>query len=57
MSTKVRPMMEELKKGRWPSFIKEIEKSAPKSKMTTQLLDLLEDSYEQEVPLWKHGVS
>lgn len=48
-------MMEELKKGKWPSFIKEIEKSAPKSKMTTQLLDLLEDSYEQEVPLWKHG--
>ena len=54
MSTKNRPMMEELKKGRWPSFITEIEKSEG-NEMSHELLDLLEESYERKVPLWKHG--
>jgi len=47
-------MMEELKKGRWPSFITEIEKSEG-NEMSHELLDLLEESYERKVPLWKHG--
>lgn len=56
LSTKVRPMMEELKKGQWPSFITEIEKCAQKgNKMSEELLNLLEESYERKVPLWKHG--
>ena len=55
MSTNQRPMMEEMKKGKWPSFIKEIEKSAVKSKTADTLLDLLEESFEEKVPLWKHG--
>lgn len=54
LSTKNRPMMEELKKGRWPSFITEIEKSEG-NEMSHELLDLLEESYERKVPLWKHG--
>ena len=28
LSSKARPMIDELKNGRWPSYIKEIEKSA-----------------------------
>ncbi len=56
LSTKARPMMEELKKGQWPSFINEIEKSAGEgNEMSNELLDLLEESYERKVPLWKHG--
>lgn len=55
MSTKERPMMEELKKGVWPSFITEIEKSAEKNAQSQDLLELLEESYERKVPLWKHG--
>lgn len=54
MSTNNRPMMEELKNGRWPSFITEIEKSES-NEMSHELLDLLEESYERKVPLWKHG--
>ena len=54
LSTNNRPMMEELKNGRWPSFITEIEKSES-NEMSHELLDLLEESYERKVPLWKHG--
>lgn len=60
MSSKVRPMIDELKNGRWPSYIKEIEKSAADgsakhSKQCTELLNLLEDSFEEKRPHWKHG--
>ena len=43
---KARPMLDELKKGPWPSFVNEIEKSAAKNEQAATLLDLLEDSYE-----------
>ena len=52
---KVRPMLDELKNGRWPSFIKEIEKSAAKNKQSEALLDLLEDSFQEKRVHWKHG--
>ena len=60
MSSKARPMIDELKNGRWPSYIKEIEKSAADSsakhsKQCTELLNLLEDSFEEKRPHWKHG--
>ena len=55
MSTN-RPMMDEMKQGRWPSFVKEIEKAASiKKDVSDTLLDLLEESYEIKMPLWKHG--
>ena len=52
---KARPMLDELKKGQWPSFVKEIEKSAAKNEQAATLLDLLEDSYEEKRVHWKHG--
>lgn len=60
LSSKARPMIDELKNGRWPSYIKEIEKSAADgsakhSKQCTELLNLLEDSFEEKRPHWKHG--
>ena len=52
-----RPMMEEMKQGKWPSFVKEIEKagSSVNKEVCDTLLDLLEESYEVKMPLWKHG--
>ena len=54
-TSKARPMLDELKKGRYPSFVKEIEKSAAKNAQAETLLDLLEDSYEEKRVHWKHG--
>jgi sulfite reductase alpha subunit len=48
------PLLDELEKGPWPSFIKEIKKSA-KSPMVQDLLGLLERSYEEKIGHWKHG--
>lgn len=55
LSTKERPMLEELKKGKWPSFVTELEKSAAHADNAKDLIDLLEESYERKIPLWKHG--
>jgi dissimilatory sulfite reductase alpha subunit len=48
------PLLDELEKGPWPSFVKEIKKSA-KSPMVRDLLGLLERSYEEKRGHWKHG--
>ena len=55
MTEKRRPLVDELKKGKFPSFVKEIEKSAAKNEAANQLLDLLERSYEDKRVHWKHG--
>lgn len=55
LSTKQRPMLDELKSGQWPSFVTELEKAAAKNDQASDLIDLLEDSFERKVPLWKHG--
>jgi sulfite reductase alpha subunit len=49
------PMLDELEKGPWPSFVTEIKKTAEKSKMSASLLGLLERSYEEKIGHWKHG--
>ena len=54
-TSKARPMLDELKNGRYPSFVKEIEKSAATNAQAETLLDLLEDSYEEKRVHWKHG--
>jgi sulfite reductase alpha subunit len=49
------PMLDELEKGVWPSFVKEIKKSAKKSNTAQDLLNILERSYRDKVTHWKHG--
>ena len=49
------PMLDELEKGAWPSFVKEIKKAAVKSNTAKDLLNILERSYRDKVTHWKHG--
>ncbi len=49
------PMLDELKKGEWPSFVKEIEMAAEDNAMSNDLLGLLERSYQERIGHWKHG--
>lgn len=49
------PLLDELEKGPWPSFVKEIKKAQATSSMASGLLGQLELSYEERVGHWKHG--
>ena len=49
------PKLDELEKGRWPSFVKEIKMAAKKSPMAADLLGQLEQSYNEGIGHWKHG--
>jgi sulfite reductase alpha subunit len=49
------PKLDELEKGKWPSFVTEIKMAAKKSPMCADLLGLLEQSYEEKIGHWKHG--
>jgi sulfite reductase alpha subunit len=50
------PLLDELKSGPWPSFVREIDKSADKgSKAAADLKGVLERSYTEKVGHWKHG--
>jgi len=49
------PMLDELEKGPWPSFVKEIKKRADKSATCADLLGILEQSYNERIGHWKHG--
>jgi sulfite reductase alpha subunit len=49
------PMLDELEKGAWPSFVKEIKMAAQKSPMSADLLGQLEQSYNEKLGHWKHG--
>ena len=48
------PLLDELEKGPWPSFVKEIKKEAHRP-MVQDLLGVLERSYEEHIGHWKHG--
>ena len=56
MSVKERktPLLDELEKGPWPSFVKEIKKEAHRP-MANDVLGILERSYEEHISHWKHG--
>ncbi len=47
--------LSELKKGAWPSFVKEIEAAAQTNDMSNALLGVLERSYNERIGHWKHG--
>ena len=49
------PNLDELEKGAWPSFVKEIKTEADKNPMSNDLLGQLERSYEDRIGHWKHG--
>jgi len=49
------PLLDELEKGPWPSFVKEIKLAAQKNDMSKDLLGQLELSYNQKIGHWKHG--
>ena len=49
------PLLDELEKGPWPSFVKEIKKATETSSMCDDLLGQLELSYQEKIGHWKHG--
>jgi len=57
MAEKLRetPLLDELEKGPWPSFVTEMKKSAVKNAMSNDQLGILEHSYRDKIGHWKHG--
>lgn len=57
MAEKLRetPLLDELLKGPWPSFVKEIKKSAEIKPAANDLLGVMERSYKDKIGHWKHG--
>jgi sulfite reductase alpha subunit len=49
------PLLDELEKGPWPSFVTQIKEEAAKNDMCKDLLALLERSYREKIGHWKHG--
>jgi sulfite reductase alpha subunit len=49
------PLLDELEKGPWPSFVTQIKSVADKSPSAKALVQLLERSYREKVGHWKHG--
>ena len=49
------PLLDELEKGPWPSFVKEIKEAAKKSEAANDELGQLEKSYKDKRGYWKHG--
>ncbi|WP_040334683.1 dissimilatory-type sulfite reductase subunit alpha [Candidatus Magnetobacterium casense] len=49
------PLLDELKKGAFPSFVTEMEKAAGHSDMAADLLGLVELSFKEKQTHWKHG--
>ncbi|PKN68807.1 MAG: dissimilatory-type sulfite reductase subunit alpha [Deltaproteobacteria bacterium HGW-Deltaproteobacteria-12] len=49
------PLLDELEKGKWPSFVKDLKQAAEKSPMAKDLISQLELSYKEKIGHWKHG--
>lgn len=49
------PLLDELEKGQWPSFVKDLKEMAKEKPMVKDLLGQLEKSYEDKKGYWKHG--
>ena len=48
------PLLDELEKGKWPSFVKEIKQEAHRP-LVQDLLGVLHRSYDEHIGHWKHG--
>lgn len=49
------PLLDQLEKGPWPSFVREIKRAAAKNPAAKDLLGIVELSYKEKVTHWKHG--
>jgi len=49
------PKLDELEKGPWPSYVKEMKRAAKKSPAAQDLLEVQELSFDDKVTHWKHG--
>jgi sulfite reductase alpha subunit len=49
------PLLDELEKGPWPSFVKDMKQAAVKKESARALLGQLEQSFVDNVGHWKHG--
>ncbi len=49
------PLLDELEKGPWPSFVKEMKRAAATSEMANDELGQVEKSYKDKRGYWKHG--
>jgi len=49
------PLLDELEKGEFPSFVTEIKRMAETKPMVADLLGQLEKSYRDKIGYWKHG--
>ncbi len=49
------PLLDELEKGPWPSFVTEIKVAASHNEGVKDLLGQLERSYRERIGHWKHG--
>lgn len=49
------PLLDDLEKGKWPSFVKEIKQAAATNVKAQALLGQLERSYRDKITHWKHG--
>jgi sulfite reductase alpha subunit len=49
------PKVDELEKGPWPSYVKEIKRAAKKNAAAKDLLGIQELSFKDKVTHWKHG--
>ena len=49
------PLLDELEKGPWPSFVTQIKEMAEEKDSCKDLLGLLERSYREKIGHWKHG--
>jgi sulfite reductase alpha subunit len=49
------PLLDELEKGPWPSFVAEMKRAAGKKEAAKDLLHQLERSYKDRIGHWKHG--
>ena len=55
MSESKTPLLDELEKGPWPSFVEDIKLAAKRKPETMDLLNQLELSYNEKIGHWKHG--
>ncbi len=55
MSDSETPLLDDLEKGPWPSFVKDMKQAAEKKPAAGDLMRQLELSYKEKIGHWKHG--